>query len=81
MPACARAVQQQDGTFLLALDPSATDLTACSFVVESGAELANSLFSMTAQDGAVNSALIISCWLVAFGVRSIIHVIRGSENE
>lgn len=81
MPACLRPVAQQDGSFLLAIDPSATDLTACAYVVESGAELGNSLFSMTAQDGGVYSGLIISCWVVAFSVRTIIQIIKGSENE
>lgn len=81
MPACLKSVAQQDGSFLLAIDPSATDLTACSYVVESGAELGNSLLSMTAQDGGVYSGLIIGCWVIAICVRFVVQIIKGAENE
>lgn len=81
MAACARAIQQQDGSFLLGLDPAATDLTACAFVVESGSEYGNSLLSLSAQDGGLLSGAIISCWAAAFGIRAIISIIRSSENE
>lgn len=76
MAACARAVQQADGSLALVLDPTATDLSACPYVVQSGAELANSLFSLTAEDGAYVSTAIISAWVVAYLIRSIIAVIK-----
>ena len=79
MADCAQAVQQPDGTLVLRLEPTATDLSTCQYVVQSGAELANSLFSMTAADGALVSTGIISVWVAAFGIRSIINVVRGSS--
>jgi len=81
MAVCARTVQQADGSLLLAVDAQATDLTACAYVVESGAELGNSLLSMTAQDGGVYAGEIVACWVVAFSIRAIAQVIKGSENE
>jgi len=78
MAACAQAVQQPDGTLVLKLDPTATDLSTCPYVVQSGAEVANSLFSLTPKEGGLLSAGIISCWVAAYGIRSIINVIRGS---
>jgi hypothetical protein len=81
MPACARAVQQADGSFALVLDPSATDLTACAYVVETGAELGNSLVTFSASDGALLSSGVIGCWVAAYGIRTVIEVIRGSTNE
>ena len=81
MPACARAVQQADGSFALVLDPSATDLTACAYVVQTGAELGNSLVSFSASDGALLSSGVIACWVAAYGFRSVIEVIKGSTNE
>lgn len=81
MAACARAVQQPNGTFVLELDPAATDLSACQYVVQSGAELSNSLFSLTAEDGGYISALIVGCWAAAYGIRSVINLIRGSTKE
>lgn len=80
MPVCARAVQQQDGSLLLVLDPQAQDLTACAYVVESGADLGMSLVSFSAQDGGLLSAGIVSAWATAWLIRSIIPIIRGSEN-
>lgn len=76
MAACVQAVQQANGSLVLVLDPTATDLSACPYVVQSGAELANSLFSLTAEDGAYVSGAIISCWVVAYLIRSIIAVIK-----
>lgn len=80
MPVCLRTVQQSDGSVLLALDPLATNLTACAYVVESGAELSNSLFSLTAQDGGIFSAGVIAVWIAAYGMRSVISIIKGSES-
>jgi hypothetical protein len=79
MPVCAKGQQQADGSVLLVLDPLATDLTACTYVVESGADLSNSFSLMTAEDGGVFAAGLITCWLAAWGVRKIIDVIRGSQ--
>lgn len=78
MAACVQAVHQADGKLALVLDPVATDLSACAYVVQSGAELSNSLFSLTAQDGAQLSAMIIACWVSAFVCKAIINVIKGS---
>jgi hypothetical protein len=81
MPVCLKPLQQADGSLLLALDPLAKDLTACAYVVESGAELGNSLLSLTAQDGGYASAGIIGCWVTAYAIKSIIQIIKGSHDE
>lgn len=78
MAACAQVVQQADGKLLLVLDPVATDLSTCPYVVQSGAELSNSLFSLTAEDGAQLSAAIVACWVAAWGLKAIINVVKGS---
>lgn len=81
MASCARAVQQADGSFVLALDPTAPDLSACPYVVSSGAELANSLFSLTAEDGAYVSMLIVSVWAAAWAARAVINVVKQGSSE
>lgn len=82
MAACVKAVQQADGTLALQLDPTAQDLTTCSYVVESGAELSNSFLQMSASDGATYGAEVVSVWVAAFAVRAIVRVIhQGSSNE
>lgn len=82
MAACAKAVQQPDGTLVLQLDPTAQDLTACAYVVESGAELSNSFLTMSAADGATYGGEVVAVWMAAFIIRVIARVIRqGSSNE
>jgi hypothetical protein len=84
MAVCARVVNYTGADMgagpvqVLVLDPSAADLSKCQYVVSSGAELANSLFSLTAEDGAYVSSAIIGCWVAAYLVRSVINVIKGS---
>lgn len=81
MAMCARAVQLADGSLVLALDPTAPDLSACPYVVSSGAELANSLFSLTAVEGSYISAMIVSVWAAAWGVRSLIEVVQNHSGS
>jgi hypothetical protein len=75
---CVKAVQNPDGSLYLTPAPEVQDLSTCQYVLQSGAEVANSLFSLTAADGAELSFAIIGVWLAAFVVRSIIEVIKGS---
>ncbi|MGZ8287956.1 MAG: hypothetical protein ACXWU7_02085, partial [Telluria sp.] len=81
MSVCARALLQPDGSYLLALDPTATDLTACTYVVQSGEDLSNSFTMMTAEDGGYFSAGLVTCWMTAYGIKAIIKILKGSSNE
>lgn len=81
MAICARGVTQADGSIVLVLDPAAPDLSTCPYVVQSGAELANSLFSLTAEDGAYVSSAIISVWIVAYFIRQIINVVKIGSSD
>jgi hypothetical protein len=78
MPTCARAVQQADGSLALVLDPSASDVTACSYVVQTGPEVANSLVALSAEDGAEISGMIVALWAAAWGIRAVINVVQNS---
>lgn len=80
MAVCARAVAQPDGSLVLVLDPQATNLATCTYVVQSGTDISNSFLLMSAEDGAFFSAGLVTVWLTAYGIRSIINVIKGSEN-
>lgn len=72
MPVCARAVQQPDGTLLLALDPTAPDLSACPYVVEDGASNAwRELGNMSIQDAELIGASVAVVWAIAWGFRAI----------
>jgi len=80
MAICAIALLQPDGSYLLALDPAATDLHTCSYVVQSGAELGNSIFSLSVEEGSLISAGIVSCWAVAWGIKLILNLLKGSSH-
>ena len=84
MPVCAKTAVDPIGDIqgpILVLDTQATDLSTCAYVVQTGAELGNSVLFFSASDGALLSSGVIACWLAAYGIRSVIEVIRGSTNE
>lgn len=82
MATCAVAVQQSDGSYTLTLAPSITDVSTCAYVVQSGADVANSLLMMSAEDGALVSVGMVSTWAAAWGILQVARVIRGgSTNE
>lgn len=75
------AAQAAGNTAILVLDPSVTDLTTCAYVVETGSGLSQ-LLNLSAADGATYSAGIIGCWVVAYFLRTVFSVIKGSiQNE
>jgi hypothetical protein len=72
MAVCARAVQQADGTFLLALDPTAMNLTACQYVVETGGVNAWRELGNLTPDGAQQIGLAIGVfWAISWGFKTI----------
>lgn len=81
MPVCAQAVQQADGSLALVLDQTTTDVSTCAYVVQTGPEIASSLVAFSADDGAQVSAIIVSVWAAAWGVRVLIDVVRGSSDN
>lgn len=81
MATCAIAVLQPDGSYFLKINPSVIDVSTCSYVVQSGADIGNSLFSMSAEDGSLISAGLVSVWAAAWGIKAIINVVKGSTNE
>lgn len=79
MPICAVTVLQPDGSLLLALDPAVSDVSTCAYVVQSGAEVGGSILSLSIEDGGLISAGIVSCWALAWGIKSIINIVKGSS--
>jgi len=85
MSVCAKAIQQPDGTLLLALDPTNTDTSTCAYVVESGASNAwQELGNMSIGDAQVISAYVAGVWAVAWGIKAIrklLSINEGSRDE
>lgn len=82
MAVCARAVQQPDGTLLLALDPTNSDLSTCPYVVDDGASNAwRELGDMSIENAQVISMAVGLCWATAWGIRALIRVFSINDPE
>jgi hypothetical protein len=72
MAVCAKAIQQADGTLLLALDPTRTDLSTCPYVVDDGASNAwRELGNMSIENAQQIGVLVGVLWAGAWGFRAI----------
>jgi hypothetical protein len=72
MSVCAKAIQQQDGSLLLALDPTITDTSTCAYVVDTGASNAwRELGNMSIGDAQVIAAYVGGVWAIAWGLKAI----------
>lgn len=82
MAVCASAVEQPDGSFVLKLEPSITDVTTCQYVVHTGTEVAFApLLSMSPNEALVISAAVAGLWAVAWGFKQVGRSLKGNENE
>jgi len=82
MGVCAKAVRQDDGTLLLALDPSVTDTSTCAYVVETGASNAwSELGNMSIQNAELISVYVGVAWAVAWGFKAIGKSISLNEEK
>ena len=82
MGVCAKAVQQPDGTLLLALDPAVTDTSTCAYVVETGASnVWTELGNMSMQNAQEISAYVGFLWAIAWGLRAIRDAISLNEGN
>lgn len=83
MAVCARAVQQSDGTLVLALDPTAKDLSTCPYVVQDGATTAwQELGSMSIENAHAIGLSVGLVWATAFTFRLLARAIPDPiQNE
>lgn len=86
MAICAIAIQQADGSYLLGLDPTVTNPSACAYVVETGAEsVIGSLGSLTIDEASIIGGAVWALWAICFGIkqvaRSLLNPTEGNENE
>ena len=82
MPVCARAIQQADGTLLLALDPTAQDLSTCPYLVEDGASNAwRELGNLSIDNAHVIGLAVGAVWAVAFTFRVLVRALSLNQNE
>lgn len=83
MAVCAHAVQQQDGSYLLAIDPAVTDPAQCAYVVQTGGEEAlGSLLSLTTDQALTIGAAVWALWGTVWGIKQVARaVFNPNERE
>ena len=82
MALCVSAATNQDGSLQLVPDPSKTDLSTCSYVLQTGAEVAeSSLANLTPAQGLEISMAICALWATAWGIKQVANSLKGNANE
>lgn len=82
MPVCARAVQQPDGTLVLALDPTVQDLSTCAYLVDDVASNAwRELGNMSINDAQVVGAGVSIVWAIAWGFRAMRNAVFDYQSN
>jgi hypothetical protein len=72
MAVCARALQQPDGSLLLALDPTVQDLSTCAYVIEDGSSNGwRELGNMSMDNASVIGVGVGMVWAIAWSFRLI----------
>lgn len=84
MPVCVAAVESGPGAgvYYLTLDPSRTDLSTCTYVIDDGASNAwRELGNMSLADAAVISSSVGVVWAIAFGFKLLWRSLRSDESN
>lgn len=80
MPVCVAAVQNSSGAYVLTLDPSKSDTSQCTYLIEDGASNAwRELGNMSLADASVIGTAAGVVWAIAFGFRLVIRAMRSDE--
>ena len=77
---CAKLIQQSDGSYLFGPDLTATDMSTCSYVVLSGQDSLNGLWSLTPESALQISGAIGLLWGFAWVIRQVAQYFRSKEN-
>ncbi|HTD06234.1 hypothetical protein [Undibacterium sp.] len=82
MAICVSASTNPDGSLKLVPEPDKTDLSTCSYVLQSGAEVAeSSLANLTPAQGLEISMAVCALWALAWGIKQVANTLKGNANE
>lgn len=77
---CAMVVYS--GAEYLKVQEATQYYSTCKAGGQCGGEAVNNPFALTAEEGALISAMVVSCWASAWAIRAVINVVKGStQNE
>lgn len=80
MAVCARLVLASDGSYSV-LPMSSQDLKLCEIVLQTGAEVGNSLFDLTPSQGLEISLYVGALWALAWGIKQIGKVLNSGDSQ
>ena len=81
MTTCLKTVNV-NGELLLAVDPSQTNFSACTYVVEDGANTGfNAMWNMTPAEALTISTSIAFLWALAWGFRAVARVLNDAGEQ
>jgi hypothetical protein len=81
MAQCVQLELSGDGSYRV-VPLSSPDLNSCAYVIQSGAEVGNSLFDLTPSQGLEISMYVCGLWALAWGYKQIAKTLSiGDSNE
>ncbi|WP_240794622.1 hypothetical protein [Azoarcus sp. DD4] len=66
---------------LVAVDPQPVEVTGCSLVVQSAAELSVSPFALTPEQGSEVAGSILALWALAYVFRLLIRTLKTVDEK
>lgn len=75
MAQCVQLIPVVDGSYKVMTD-SQPNLNSCSYVIQSGAEVGNSLFDLTPPQALEISGYIGGLWALAWGFKQIAKTLK-----
>lgn len=66
---------------LIPVDPQPADFSACTLVLQSGAEVGTSPFSLSVEDAALIGSAIVLVWGFAWGFKALILTLKGGSHH
>jgi hypothetical protein len=77
---CVDLVLQADGSYAV-FPVETTDFTTCNFVLQTGAEVGNSLFNLSPAQGLEISMYVCALWATAWGIKQIAKVLNSGDSH
>ncbi len=80
MAQCVQLQLNSDGSYRL-IPQDLQDLNSCAYVISTGAEVGNSLLSLTPAQGAEISMYVCGLWALAWGIKQIGIVLNSGDSQ
>ena len=80
MSQCVQITQNQDGTLVFTPD-SQTDLSQCSYVIQTGAEAGNSLTALSPAQGELIGGYVAALWASAWAIKQVAKVLHSGDQQ